>query len=202
MRNLASGIAFMAALNIPCVTSAQSLRDVARVAEARRREAAATQPARAYTDEDLVEVPRAEPDVDPAPVSPVVSAGTSAKPGPEKGEAYWKDCVRPLPERLENDRALAAATRACAEGLPADADTCFRLGLVCEQYPESRKAQAEYERLLAVIERDEQAVREVEEESRRTGVPPGWLRRKSPVRQHRVDARLASPRYRVRTGLH
>jgi hypothetical protein len=90
--------------------------------------------------------------------SPAVSAGTSVKPGPEKGGAYRKDRVRP--------------------------DTCFRLGLACEHYPESRKAPADDERLLAVIDRNEQAVRDVEEEA------------------HRVGARCASPRRRVRTGLH
>ena len=135
MRHLASGIAFMAALNIPCVTSTQSLGDVARVAEARRRQAAATRSARVHLNEDLVELPT-------------------------------------LLERLENDRALAAATGACAEGLPADADACFRVGVVCEHYLDVGKTQAECERLLAVIEPDEQAVRDLEEEGAAGRGPP------------------------------
>lgn len=78
----------------------------------------------------------------------------------------------------------SAQSPAVSAGTSVNPDTCFRLRLACEQYPESRKAQAGYQPLRAVIDREEQAVRDVEEEA------------------HRLDARLASPPYRVRAGQH
>ena len=60
-----------------------------------------------------------------------------------------------------------------AKAQAVEADTCFRPGVVCAQYTESLRVQAEYERLRADVERNERAVRALEADGRRAGVPLG-----------------------------
>lgn len=163
------------------LTEAQSLAEVARAAEARNREAAATQPAKVYTNKDLVTVADAPATVaasPPAPLSapPAAAAPSASSEAPEKTEGYWKARMRPLREQLDRDRQLHAASQARADALAAAADQCFRIGVVCLPYTESLAERAESERLRADVARDERAVRALEEEARRAGIPPGWLR--------------------------
>jgi hypothetical protein len=84
--------------------------------------------------------------------------------------------MRPLKERLDRDRALAADTRRQADALMQSADRCFRIGIVCADYTESLRLSETHKTMLADVARDEQAVVALEEEARRAGVPPGWLR--------------------------
>jgi hypothetical protein len=47
---------------------------------------------------------------------------------------------------------------------------------VCAEYTESLRLSELHKGLLADVARDERAVFALEEEARRAGVPPGWLR--------------------------
>lgn len=181
MRHVLFVVGCAVVLSVPGLTHAQSLAEVARAAEARNREATATQPAKVYTNKDLAKVPDAPvPAAAPEPAAlPPSSAEIDAPASndiPEQTERHWKARMRPLRAQLERDRTLAAASKARVDVLSVEADTCFRLGVVCAQYTDSLKEQAEYERLRGDVERDERAVRALEEEARRAGVPPGWLR--------------------------
>lgn len=163
------------------LVEAQSLAEVARAAAEKNREAATTTPAKVYTNKDLAKVP--EPPA-PAPAATPAPPATDEAPtaeaeetaAPEKTEAYWKKRMRPLREQLERDRQLLAASRARFAALSAEADRCFSLGIVCLAYTDSLTEQEISERLRGDIERDERAVRELENEARRAGIPPGWLR--------------------------
>jgi hypothetical protein len=91
-------------------------------------------------------------------------------------EAYWRDRMRPLRERLDNARALADSTKRRAEILMRAADRCFAVGVVCEDYTESVRLTEQHKALVADVERAARDVAALEDEARRAGVPPGWLR--------------------------
>jgi hypothetical protein len=186
MRPLLVALTLGACLAVAAPSAGQSLADVARATEAARKKAAERPPARVYTNNDLLPVERQPPstgtgsaDPAPAPADPAAPPappppGTSA-PGP-KDEAYWRDRMRPLLERLDYLRTLADDTKRRAEALERSADRCFQIGIVCADYTESLRLLDEHKSLLAEVARAEREVFELREEGRRAGVPPGWLR--------------------------
>ena len=159
----------------------QSLADVARNSEAARNASPGKPRARVYTNKDL-------PTADRLPPVPVAANTTPSAPAPApppsggtltvdtKSEAYWRDRMRPLRERLDDLRARADDTKRRAETLMRSADQCFRLGVVCEDYTESLRLTEEHKTLVAEAARAEKEVTALQEEARRAGVPPGWLR--------------------------
>jgi hypothetical protein len=168
-------------LTEPLMASAQGLAEVARAAEAARKEGTGKPAGKVYTNKDLPTVDR--PASTGAPTeAPAVSAleptpsASADSPSPDRGEAYWRERMRPLRERLEHDRAAAQTTKQRAEVLMRSADRCFQIGIVCEDYTESLRLTDQHKTLVADVARGEEAVAALEDEARRAGVPPGWLR--------------------------
>jgi hypothetical protein len=159
---------------------AQSLADVARQEEARRKEI--RQPAKVYTNKDLVSVPSTSPRT-AASTAPDVpdAAGKTAKdatgdaakdakdtkdPAGVKDQAYWSNRLKTLTAQLDQDQALADAMQVSVNALTAAAVTG----------PEMQKALEALDHLTQAVERDKKAVADFPEEARRASVPPGWLR--------------------------
>jgi hypothetical protein len=167
---------------------AQGLADLARAAEAARKEGTDKSAVKVYTNKDLPAVdapapateavgnPAAAEHAPAAQPAPAVAPSPPEPPSSERGETYWRERMRPLRERLDHDRALAEDRRRRADALMRSADRCFQLGIVCADYTESLRLSEQHKALLAEVARDEQAVFVLEEEARRAGVPPGWLR--------------------------
>ncbi len=176
---------------------AQSLGEVAKKEEDRRKH---VQPAtKVYTNKDLGAVP---PVTTPAPAStaestpspadkPESAAAKDSKDTKEskdardaapkaqddaKGQAYWSGRMKSLQEALDRDVTFADALQSRINALTADFvnrdDPAQRS--VIER--DRQKAVAELERLRAQIVQDRKAITDLEEEARRAGVPPGWLR--------------------------
>ena len=157
---------------------AQSLADVARQEEARRREI--RQPARVYTNRDLVSVPSTSPQTasSTAPAVPDAAGKTgrdaskdtqdrdTKDPGGAKDQAYWSNRLKTLTAQLDGDQALSDAQRIRVNALTAAAITG----------PDMQKALDDLDRLTQAVERDKKAVADFPEEARRASVPPGWLR--------------------------
>ena len=174
------------ALSTPCF--AQGLADLARAAEAARKTETDKPAVKVYTNNDLPAIDRPAPGTEasgapvPNDVTSTPQAAPAVKPSPpepsssERGEEYWRERMRPLKERLDRDRALAEETRRRADALMQSADRCFQIGIVCADYTESLRLTEDHKALLADVARDEKAVVALEEEARRAGVPPGWLR--------------------------
>ena len=105
---------FAGCLGVVVSAAGQSLADVARNAEAARNASPARPHAKIYTNKDLSTVDH----VVPAPTNSSPAATSPAPPAPAdgpaaadvKGEAYWRDRMRPLRERLDSVRALADDT--------------------------------------------------------------------------------------------
>ena len=180
MRPLFLVAVFAGCLSVVVPSAEQSLADVARNTEASRNASAARPRPKVYTNKDLSAV-------DHLPPAPANASPAAAEPAPvpsdaqgirdNKSEAYWRDRMRPLRERLESARALADETKRRADALMRSADRCFMIGVVCADYTESLRLTEEHKMLVADVEHAEQAVAALQEEARRAGVPPGWVRK-------------------------
>ena len=176
----------LACLAVPSAVRAQSLTDVARAEEARRK--AVRAPAKVYTNDDLL-----RPDGTAAPPAPApVAAASAAKPAdaaakadaakpdspdvPKKDEKYWKDRMTVARDTATHDKVLLDALQSRVNALSADfvntSDPAQRA--VVE---ENRKtALNEMDRLTKDLAKQTKAVEDIQEEARKAGVPPGWLR--------------------------
>lgn len=172
--------------------SAQSLADVARKEEERRKTIA--QPAKVYTNKDLSGAPPPPPAPTPAAapaaedtkgVKPAETAAAAkdkpkeAEPAakePVKDKAYWAGRLKALQDQLERNRTYVDALQSRINALTADFvnrdDPAQRA--VIER--DRQKSIAELERLKRTIQDDQKALADFTEEARRAGVPPGWLR--------------------------
>jgi hypothetical protein len=161
--------------------SAQSLADVARAEEARRKAIKST--SKVYTNDDLNKAGIDTPP--PAPAAPAKEASPAKpeteKPPPKvdevrKDEKYWKDRMATLQATLSRNKILADALQSRINALTTDFmnrdDPAQRA--VIEQ--DRRAAVGELDRMKQDVEKTDKAIRELEEEGRKANVPPGWLR--------------------------
>jgi hypothetical protein len=173
---VALAAAMLAAGAVP--SPAQSLAEVARQEEARRKEI--KQPAKVYTNKDLVSVPSPSPPPQTAAspsTTPADAAGKDAPkdgakdpqgkdpkdPGVARDQAYWSARMMALVAQLDRDQIVADALQA-------------RIGAMTGDSADRQKATDELERLTRAIQADKKAIADLEEEARRASAPPGWLR--------------------------
>jgi hypothetical protein len=166
-----------------CVASplwAQSppLAEVARKEQERRK---TQKPAtKAYTNKDLPEsaqgrvpTPVAPPAADTArPAAEKPPAGQEA----EKDETWWKNRINQAREELRRNEVFAEALQTRINSLSADfvnRDDPAQRALISE---DRNKALAELARVKGEIDRGKKQIEDIEEEARKAGVPPGWLR--------------------------
>jgi len=179
---------------------AQSLGDLARQEEERRK---TVKPAsKVYTNKDLGNAPpppapspaaagqsatagapagqagstgqtSSAGQTDPAGQTPTAAAKDS---GVQKDQAYWAGRLQKLTTQLGRDETFAAALQTQINSLTTDFvsrdDPAQRS--VIEQ--NRQKALTEFARLQKEIDKDKKAIADLEEEARRAGAPPGWLR--------------------------
>ncbi|MGB7217686.1 MAG: hypothetical protein WBD07_02660 [Vicinamibacterales bacterium] len=168
--------------------AAQSLADVARQEEARRR--AIRAPVRIITNTDLKPVLPPESAPAPATAAPdaappsgeAVTSADIAKPadaaapaGEVKDQAYWSGRFKGLQTQLERDQTFADALQVQINSLTADVSN--RNSAQTTVIENNRtKALAELDRLKKAIADDQKAITALQEEARQAGVPPGWVR--------------------------
>jgi len=170
--------------------SAQSLGDVARKEEARRKVVSTA--GRTYANDDLRPEPvttlrsmPAPPAVDLAtvPASPSKAQGQAAaaaqpdqKPDPKKDESYWRGRITEARQGLARAQMFQEALQSRINGLTTDFlsrdDPAQRRVIGMDR----QKAAAELDRVTKEIAQFKKAIADIEEDARRAGVPPGWLR--------------------------
>ena len=168
--------------------AAQSLADVARQEESRRKGVKA--PAKVITNKDLGALLAGAPP--PAPPATPVSAAAApqppsdkpaaepAKPAdskePAKDQGYWSGRIQNLRVQLDRDQtyrdALQSRINALSSDFSARDDPAQRAAIERDR----QKALTEHSRLGETIATGQKAIADLEEEARRAGVPPGWLR--------------------------
>lgn len=169
-----------AALLAPCVASGQEW-DLASAAEREKeRRKKATGAARTYTNQSLPQSaeasPTPAPEPSPSPSPPGETHGTA------RGEAHWRGRATSLSSALaaaeqrvkRAQEEYDAARKGNIQPLPIDAVS--QVPPIAQVNPEADRLQKELEAAKAGLTQAQKAVADLEEEARKAGVPPGWLR--------------------------
>jgi hypothetical protein len=176
---------------------AQSLAGVAQKEEDRRK--TIKEPAKVYTNKDL------GPALPGAVSSPTTAAGAAdadkeagkdaaAKDGAgkdakaskdakeddakgkDRGQTYWREKMRGLQTQADRDQTYLDAVQTRVSALTTDFVNLDDPAQKANIERERQRNLAELERLKKAIIDDKKAIADLEDEARRAGVPPGWLR--------------------------
>ena len=187
MKRLIASLIVLVAAAAPAAAAGQGLADIARKEEERRK---TVKPARkVYSNGDLRSDGTSPPPSSPAtagPVAPSAQVPSTMLPGgkpageaagePAKDQTYWADRMKAARAALDRSRIFADALQSRINALNAD---------FANRDDPAQRAQIELERQRAVAELDRvkrevadqtKAIADIEEEARKAGVPPGWLR--------------------------
>jgi len=161
------------------IAAAQSLGDVAKQEEARRKAVASA--GKVYTSDSL----RPEP----SPAAPAAAAATSTASAPDKpadkreasqdakkDEAYWKQRIAAERTALSRAQLFAESLQSRINALTNDfsaRDDPFQRNQIGQ---DRQKAIAELDRVHKEIADHTKAITDIQEEARKAGVPAGWVR--------------------------
>ena len=169
------------------LTSGQTLGDVAKREEARRKQVKT--PAKVYTNEDLrggdagaaapapaSTAPNAAPPAAPAAGAQPKDADKAAADDPKKTEAYWKDRLAKARGDLDRAKTFADALQSRINALTTDFSARSDPAQRAQIGNDRQKALAELDRVKKEIEASTKAIADIQEEARKAGVPAGWVR--------------------------
>jgi hypothetical protein len=171
----------------PALGQKPALGEVARK-EQERRKATKAAP-KVLTNKDLpasAQKPASAAAVPPAGAEPP-AAGSEQKPGEEpkppagqqedeKDETWWRQRIMGARESLRRSEAFAEALQSRINALSTDfvnRDDPYQRAKIGE---DRQKALSEMERVQAEVTLYKKQIEDIEEEARKAGVPPGWLR--------------------------
>lgn len=134
------------------------------------------------TKQDLPKTPAVAPPAAPVktPATEQKPAGKpdepAAKPQDDKDEAWWRQRMAHMRDELRRNEMFAEALQSRINALTNDfasRDDPYQRARIAD---DRQKAMAELDRVRSEIELQTKKIGETEEEARRAGVPPGWLR--------------------------
>ncbi len=172
--------------------SAQSLADVGLVEEARR--SAIRNPARVYTNADLggqgllttaafrprsVTPPSDGASAPSSATEPAPDAPAGTQPQASAGaqdEEYWRNRISAVQGQIARSEILRDALQNRIDSLQADFTARDDPAQRAVVFSNREQALVELAGMEAEIERLNEEIAEIQDEARRAGVPPGWLR--------------------------
>ncbi len=171
----------------PVAAPAQTLADVARASNAKKKEQ--PKPGKVYTNDNLRQditpsnpsaaapaTPDAAATPAPAEAAPAPDAAAASGDSGQRDEKYWRGRMTAARDGLERANSFAAALQSQINALTTEFvnrdDPAQRSGI--EQ--RRTKAVAELERVQREVESAKKGIAAVEDEARKSGVPAGWLR--------------------------
>jgi hypothetical protein len=171
---------------VAATANAQSLTDVAKKEDARRKAVRAA--AKVYTNDDLLHAGAASPSSTastaatnapsagkPDPVDPSKTEQPTSDE-PKKDEKYWRDRIAATRQAAAHDKVLLDALQSRVNALSTDfantSDPAQRA--LVEQ--NRKTALGEMDRLTKDLDKQNKATADTQEEARKASVPPGWLR--------------------------
>jgi hypothetical protein len=169
-------------LTVASAAAAQSLGDVAKKEEARRR--VASKPGKVYTNDTIRGGSSAAPPPAPAQTQPSAADAqqkTGEKPAPDasdpkKDEAHWRGRMAEARRNLDRAKmfqeSLQTRINSLSNDFSARDDPAQRNVIAGNR----QKALAELERVAKEVADYEKQIVTIEEEARKAGVPPGWVR--------------------------
>lgn len=176
----------------------QSLAAVAKKEEDRRK--AIKDPAKVYTNKDVGSPPAgsmppsdadsskadakesakdatAKDGKDPAAKDAAgKDADKGADAGKDKGQPYWRQRMQMLQTQADRDQTYLDAVQTRINALTTDFVNRDDPAQKASIEKERQRNLGELERLKKAIQDDKKAIADLEDEARRAGVPPGWLR--------------------------
>lgn len=199
LRRLATQALVVAAVLAAVLTSgapAQSLGDVARQEQARRKGTPSTQGSvKVYTNDDLKGAPA------PAATAPSTAPGTTpdtkadaSKPGdtktadaktadgkapkadPKGDEATWRKRRQAIQDAIDRAKTFAEALQSRINGLTTDFAARDDPAQRAAVNNDRQKSLTELDRVKKEIEQHTKELADLQEEARKSGVPAGWLR--------------------------
>jgi len=174
---------------VVATAGAQSLGELAKREEARRK--ALKSPGKVLTGDSIGSTkpsagstPAAPSPPAPPPAPTAANAGApgaaAEQPKPEEDrkaqEAAWRQRISSARDSLQRSQMFAEALQSRINGLTADftsRDDPAQRAVVAN---DRQKALAELDRVKNDITQQTKAIADIQEEARRAGVPPGWLR--------------------------
>jgi hypothetical protein len=186
-------------LTLAVPVCAQSLGDLARKEQARRKSAPPA--TKTYTNEDLKKLPPSADDKikPPAKADDGSKTSDSAKPGdpgkpadaakpgdvkadpaspPEvaKDEKYWRGRITRVKDDIAKNESFRDALQSRINALTADFSARDDPNQRAKIADDRQKAIAQLAAVTEDITKGIKSIADIEEEARRAGVPPGWLR--------------------------
>jgi hypothetical protein len=168
------------------LAQAQSLGDIAKQEEARRK--AVSSSGKVYTNENLraegaPAVPAAapaasgtdKPEAKPADSTKAPATGAAADDS-KKDEKYWRKRIESERDQLARAQSFAEALQSRINGLSADFSAHDDPAQRSQLSADRQKALAELDRVRKEITAHTKAVTDIQEEGRRSGAPAAWLR--------------------------
>jgi len=177
---IAAGMAVLLCLRAGiALAQTPSLVELAQKEQERRKTLKGASAAKVYSDKDLPKsgtpavvssAPAAEPTVVPDEKPP------EAKSGDQKDETWWRTRMLQAREAQRRAEMFAQALQSRINGLTTDVvnrDDPYQRAKLAD---DRQKALAELQRVTGEIEQAKKDIVDIEEEARKAGVPPGWLR--------------------------
>jgi len=194
LRTLVFGVALVAVSASAAPLFGQTLGEVARKEEERRKDI--KHPSKVWTNTDLRPAPlpssppasssategsgaaSGAPDAkgDAAPGKAETKDSTPADSGDKKDRAYWNSRMKRLQTQLEQEQMNADAMQTRINALTTDFVNRDDPAQRAQIAKDRDRSLAELERLKKSVDGTKKAIADLEEEARRAGVPPGWLR--------------------------
>jgi hypothetical protein len=179
---LLPAICLAAAMIAPA--SAQSLGDLAKQEEARRK--AIKKPSKVLTVDSIrATAPTGAPASDPSP-APASTAGKAAdapadkksKPedDPKAKEASWRMRMQGARDALQRSEVFAQALQSRINGLTTDVTSRDDPAQRAAAATDRQKSLAELARVKDDMTKQTKAIADIQDEARKAGVPPGWVR--------------------------
>ena len=124
----------------------------------------------------------AEPPVSEQTTPPGELKPGEAKPAEEKAaeekhdEKWWRERVATAGAALDRDQGLAAAMQSHVNALTTDWTNRDNPVQKAQIFDERQRALAELDRLKKTVTSDRGAIDAIQQDARRQGIPPGWIR--------------------------
>ena len=187
-RRLATVCAAVLIVAFAAAAGAQSLADVARAEQTRRKQQ--PKPSKVYTNDSVktditpntpqvagsARASDAPADGAPAPADAAAAPAAPAADGEVRDQAYWTNRIGGAREQLERSKTFAEALQTRINSLTADfvnRDDPAQQAVIGQN---RTKAVAELDRVQREIASQTKAITTIEDEARKAGVPAGWLR--------------------------
>jgi hypothetical protein len=181
VRLIAASLVFVGAAH---VVAAQSLGDVAKKEEARRKTVKSS--GKVYTNDELKPAPPSSATPPPASTdqaastpatgSPASEPAPAATANPKGDEASWRKRITDARDALQRSQTFAEALQTQLNSLATDfvnRDDPIQRSAIAQKRD---SVTAELERVKKDIAAKTKAISGIQEEARKAGVPSGWVR--------------------------